>query len=251
MSAPSPTGRGNSARGFTLIELLVVVAIIALLIAILLPSLGKAREKAKLVRCLSNLKSLGLASFMYQNENNGYFPCGGHSTLWAHDWVFWQTAPPYGNWPAPGRDPKGGALVTYMGGNFNPKTFICSSDPLTRATPTTFQYSYTANVEIFFLPDAVGRAGFPTSAIRYANIRSPSGKIMLVEEDASSIDDAAWDPIGWAVGAKNVLSIYHDKTVSSMDTTMGKGPASFADGHSETVLRADAQTARYYDPTAP
>jgi prepilin-type N-terminal cleavage/methylation domain-containing protein/prepilin-type processing-associated H-X9-DG protein len=57
-------------RVFTLIELLVVVAIIAVLVAILLPSLNKARDSARQVTCLANLKSLGTAMGLYLNDNN-------------------------------------------------------------------------------------------------------------------------------------------------------------------------------------
>ncbi|MFM7103696.1 MAG: type II secretion system protein, partial [Verrucomicrobiota bacterium] len=81
---PRATGHWPDRSGFTLIELLVVIAIIAILAGMLLPTLGKAQARAKGIKCVGNLRQLGLATTLYLVDH-GVYPVGidgGDGAAW-------------------------------------------------------------------------------------------------------------------------------------------------------------------------
>src|SRR5881398_267575 len=79
----------SGAAGFTLIELLVVIVIVAMLAALLLPALGKAREQGRSSVCRNNMRQIALAMTLYADDNSDYLPWPGDvDRNWQPDWVF-------------------------------------------------------------------------------------------------------------------------------------------------------------------
>ena len=75
-----------------MIELLVVIAIAAILAALLMPALARAKLKAAQVRCMSNLKQLGVGVVLYALENAEVYPgCASSLSFEAADWIYWRT----------------------------------------------------------------------------------------------------------------------------------------------------------------
>jgi prepilin-type N-terminal cleavage/methylation domain-containing protein/prepilin-type processing-associated H-X9-DG protein len=90
------THQQRTTAGFTLVELLVVIGVIALLISILLPALNKAREAARKVNCLSNLRQIGLQMQFYAQNNEGQVPLANRMNFGSTAYYVWKNDRPYG-----------------------------------------------------------------------------------------------------------------------------------------------------------
>src|SRR6478752_5332036 len=113
---PGRTSYRHDAKGFTLIELLVVIAIIAVLAAMLLPALARAKAKAKQVDCLSNMRQIGLGLILYETDNKTLPPRASQ----VYDFM----NPAYPGW----RNNALYSIAQYLQGNqkASTKVFMCS-----------------------------------------------------------------------------------------------------------------------------
>lgn len=143
MNQSSPAKQRQLA-GFTLIELLVVIAIIAILAAMLLPALAKAKSKAHRIQCTSQLKQLGLGITLFTLDRDDMFPPAAYGT--AAGQLAWDT---YIYQYLGGRVAEADLLVGVMDLDFSPKIELCPADRGTKVSWVTANYfgvrSYAMN----------------------------------------------------------------------------------------------------------
>ena len=230
----------NKRYGFTLIELLVVISIIAMLLAILMPSLGIVKRKAQGVICMSNNRQIGIAWFTHAEDNNSDVVNANTGTVSNPGWVLRPI------------DENGNVTWSNSASGIN-----CPIEDKIRGIEQGLLYPYIGDYKVFHCPGdrrkSFAREGYRTYSIptclngasssypqikKQSQIRRPSSKYILVEEcDTRGFNIGTWSfaareygydpPIWW-----DPVAVFHGDTST----------LAFADGHAETRKWVEEET---------
>ena len=201
-------------RAFTLIELLVVIAIIAILMAVLMPALNIARDQARRIQCISNVKSLTLAWLLYKDDHDDRL-VGGLPQATKDAWM----QGPQGDGDEIERAQNGlraGKLFEYAK---KVEVYECPSDERRKRANQLAYGSYSVAGGM----NGEEKEWSNRAYYLYAEIPLPATKLVFVEE----IDPRGWNMGSWGMNPEgnnwiDPLAIWHSKS---------KGVMSYADGH--------------------
>ena len=254
---PATPGFKSPSRGFTLIELLVVIAIIAILAAMLLPALSKAKLRAMGATCLSNQKQLALAWEMYADDNRGYIINFDTSTQNGITTIPWRninyTTQPYTIGLSPQNKEiailqeefKEGGLYQYCP---NVNVLHCPADlranspvvPNPAVAPGSFAWgSYSGSAGMNGTPNA----GLNTAIKKQSTLQNPSQRFLWIEEN----DPRGENEGSWVMGNAGTPPAFTGAAFEDSAASWhgDNSTFNFADGHAESRKWQDAATVAY------